>query len=516
MSNNHRNARSASSANISLQIDVDGISTTEECETLVIACDPRNLENANSKIINYSEKERALFARLGNYTFHTTLLKVKVLDRDAKHGVIFAPEPLSEMDCSVYGFRNETAKSLGLDFANYVENNWVTVYQICGEREMPPTAAEFARVLREEIQTLEWWPFDRTDVEFHETVTTPYFDHFDGTDLVGHDPWRWFALQGNNNTVFVHASTCFESVVHCWYYINRLFDAPPNGKPVFGDPSDRIVILGAGVSGILVANELRKRGYTNVKLFENTNRYGGKTHTVKKDQFGYFQKAHQIYCELGTCYLSPHYKAFIEATKEYQVGNKPIGFGGEGGTFRGIVTKGQFSEGFRTKYHVKPMEAFPDYVLMKAAQYLGENPKYKTALKYEIEAAAAIYETKYVWYFGWPDYPMPKKPPKEFLEEYGTKSFGAYLDDNHMGILKGIMQYAYSVQGYGPVEEIPAYYGLIWITPDILLAALEGGANTTLITAWSRGWGDLWDQMTVGMDITLNAVTKSIDRKLQS
>ncbi|WP_368344484.1 FAD-dependent oxidoreductase [Pelagovum sp. HNIBRBA483] len=499
---------------IELDVSIDGRTEKIACDTLVIACEPRNLRTK----ISYSDDEVALLSSLHNFTFHTSLLKVKVKDRQMKHGVIFAAEPLSKMRGHIYGFRNETAKSLGLDFANSVEYNWVTVYQLFGETTTPPTEDDFRKLLAEEIAQLSWWPFERSCDGLQETVLTPYFDHFHGDQLVNQNPWNWHKIQGDNNTIYVHAATCFESVVHCWYYINWLFEGHDGGRAIFPeDKSTSIVILGAGPSGLLTAEALKHRHYTNVRVLENTNRIGGKTHTVPVKQYGNLGKATTLYCELGTCYLSPHYDKFVKKMHHYLDGNTQIGFGGEDGTFRGILTEGQFSEHFRKTYDPPKMMPFPKYVLYKAADWLNVSPSHTTVIEDAIKAAAVNYERLYWEYFdeAWfsgPHYPMPAEPPADFLRDYGHKSFEQFLIENHMGVLLGIMQYAYSVQGYGTLNDIPAYYGLLWITPDIIAKAQAGDGKTTLITAWSRGWGDLWEQMSAHLDITLNAETTHIRR----
>ena len=80
----------------------------KEFALLVIACDPRCLIG----ICDYTDDEIAIFNELVNFTFHTTLLKVKVdLAKPQQHGVIFAPTPLDRLDGSVYGFRTNLPRN---------------------------------------------------------------------------------------------------------------------------------------------------------------------------------------------------------------------------------------------------------------------------------------------------------------------------------------------------------------------------------------------------------------------
>jgi hypothetical protein len=80
---------------------------------------------------------------------------------------------------------------------------------------------------------------------------------------------------------------------------------------------------------------------------------------------------------------------------------------------------------------------------------------------------------------------------REFRVPRSSKTFAQHLDDNGMGALTGYLMYAYQVQGYGDLDKIPAYYDLVWITPDM---ATPFG-TTSGVTAWQKGWEDVWDQM---------------------
>ena len=105
---------------------------------------------------------------------------------------------------------------------------------------------------------------------------------------------------------------------------------PRLGISLPADKSARIAVLGAGPRGMLFAHRLQGLGYTGVQIFESTDRFGGKTHTVTMDQpkppvlpIGV---PHSTACELGTCYLSPTYDDMANALKAFMVGNIRTGF----------------------------------------------------------------------------------------------------------------------------------------------------------------------------------------------
>jgi len=505
-------------ANVEIEYRVDGgITQYLSADYLVIACDPGKLITK----VNYSSLETELFKRMVNFTFHTTLLKVKRRTKPA-HGVIFAPSRLEEMRGWIYGYRNETGKAFGQNVANEMDENLVTVYQIVKSMENPPTKEKFLQYLNHYIAELDWWPYG-TDYEVLDQVTTPYFDHFEQENLDLHLPWTYLGIQGMNHTAFVHASTCFESALHCWLYINLLFDPEgPSGNNRAGLPQDklsRILILGAGVSGLLAANKLRDLGYSNVKILEKTDRYGGKTHTVPKDAPSPPHGAQETICELGTCYLSPAYDEMVKDLAKFttDVGNRQIGFGGPGGSFRGIITEGQFSG----KFPVPPVITYPEYILLKAADETGMPPpfgpdKQKNAKAIQDKLADDLYAycLEHERIMG-RQKPMPLTPPEPDLHTTLAVSFLDFLRANNWQSLVGLMQYGYSVQGYGPLAEIPAYYGLIWITPDVarqIAKEFRHPSDKDIVTAWSLGWGDVWYHMQQGMDITYMADAYSIHR----
>ena len=73
--------------------------------------------------------------------------------------------------------------------------------------------------------------------------------------------------------------------------------------------NDKIAIVGAGSAGVHMAYLLKKAGFKNVKIFEETSRIGGKCHTVS------YRGANH---DLGAVFLAPNYeKNVIELVKKY-------------------------------------------------------------------------------------------------------------------------------------------------------------------------------------------------------
>jgi hypothetical protein len=476
---------------------------------LVIACDPRNLIG----ICDYSEAEIESFKEFSNYTFHTTLIKVQVPAAPQSHAVIFAPSPLEAMNGQIYGYRNESAKQFGLAKSNTMTHNLVTVYQLA---DSPLSEKEFQARLRAQLKTLSWWPYGQ-DFEIRTSVTTPYFDHFGGQSLKEGLPWTILNRQGQKQTLLVHGSTCFESALHCWTYANLMLNHIPGAKRALPKNSDApIAVLGAGVSGILFATRLKRLGYSNVDVLENTDRYGGKTHTIIEDGPYPVGSREKTVCELGTCYLSPAYAPMIDWLGRLNVleGNRQIDFTQGDKAFRGIVTAGELP----SRFNVASVIDYGDYVVLKAEAmlYLTDSPSNRDLAKDAIALALGEYTFLQIEYMGW-EMPMPLNPPPDSLLSH---TFMGYLRDRLMLSLVGILQYGYEVQGYGPLESISVYYGMTWITPAITAAILwdawgdARGKQVPVVTAWTKGWGDVWKQMVEkqGLNITYSAETTSITR----
>ena len=74
-------------------------------------------------------------------------------------------------------------------------------------------------------------------------------------------------------------------------------------------PSDRVCIVGAGPSGIHMALMLKRRGYTDLTIYEKTGRVGGKSYDINY---------RGVPNPLGTSFLEPSYfDNFVPLAREY-------------------------------------------------------------------------------------------------------------------------------------------------------------------------------------------------------
>ena len=534
---------------VSLTVSIDGgAPVTKTCDLLVVACDPRTLRKTCR--ITYTAAEQAVFSSLQNFTFHTTLVKVKVPATKPTFGIILKPQAIEDMCGHVSGYRNESAKEFTLETANGMAENLVTVYQLQGPMATPWTNEEFMQNLTDTLGSLPWWPYPDYEVVTDASgapvaLGTPYFDHFDHAGLAAKMPWNYIDVQGTGNTIYVHGSTCFESVLQCWQYGGMLLDnRDAIGWTLPDDPAARIIVLGAGPSGLMFAHRLHEMGYSNVEILESTDRIGGKTHTVTYDLPT--PNGQSTPCELGTCYLSPAYDAMAKhfANCGFMDGNirdgmylNPSHKDPKSHSIRGMVIEDQF-DGVKLPSHlVDAATACMDYIYYVPFKgYYEANKPFTNPARWldgfnadgvQLEIALKLleYNALLMRYLGL-NLPMPLTAPQALLDA-NYSSFYDFLEKNDLLILTGLLEYAYSVQGYGPLDRISAYYGMIWISIPLTLATLASSVGLTDepgVTVLSKGWLDIWKQMANALQdpgktktkptvtITRNAKVTVIDR----
>lgn len=121
---------------------------------------------------------------------------------------------------------------------------------------------------------------------------------------------------------------------------------------------------------------------------------------------------------------------------------------------------------------------------------------------------------------------VPVKDLKKACRNVFNTTFAAFLDENDMEELKSVFIYGYQVQGYGTIDRIPAYYGMIWMTPAVLTGSIRQLFNPTAaaskrgtVNVVSTGWGTLWEKI-VEKDlkgkIVLEANISAIDRVMSN
>ncbi|CAD7700836.1 unnamed protein product, partial [Ostreobium quekettii] len=88
-----------------------------------------------------------------------------------------------------------------------------------------------------------------------------------------------------------------------------------------------------------------------------------------------------------------------------------------------------------------------------------------------------------------------------------------------VGAVRGLFTYMYEVQGYGDLEEIPAYYGMVWMTTEVIDGVLTSKLPKTrqpdAVFAFSEGWLTLWNKMVekdrlhIVKNVAISRITRS-------
>ena len=148
------------------------------------------------------------------------------------------------------------------------------------------------------------------------------------------------------------------------------------------------------------------------------------------------------------------------------------------------------------------------------------------------------------------EFSMPNKPSDENLARMDM-TFEEFLLTNDMVALSAFLSFAHAAQGYGYISSIPAFYGLWWVSPELLNGYIQMSMHQQIeeICAWSsdnwlmkefvrqitkmfvggdaaqvyrtttmlpEGYGKIWPTIAAhhDLDIRYNTNIASIDRQL--
>jgi len=106
--------------------------------------------------------------------------------------------------------------------------------------------------------------------------------------------------------------------------------------------------------------------------------------------------------------------------------------------------------------------------------------------------------------FGRYDGQLPPRPSVRTLQAISI-SFLSWLEKNQLQILIPIFRLFQSAQGYGYLETVPAFYGLMWNTPEVIDIAIEQmrgrGKGAKLI---KKGMSQLIQSFEQGLDAEIH------------
>mmetsp|Transcript_4496 Transcript_4496/g.10458 ORF Transcript_4496/g.10458 Transcript_4496/m.10458 type:complete len:549 (+) Transcript_4496:69-1715(+) len=497
---------------------------TQVFELLVVACDPRDLT-----IENRTDLEKRVNDALTSFVFKTSLFSAKRNNEDP-YAVRFHPARLDRGDGSVYGFRDEVRARVNAkvleEEPKEPNNTLVVAYQFSNQpfpRNASDLKKEVARLdgLVEEAFESEPWLKPVTREKKLDGLHADYFPHFENPALEEGLPWQILESQGSNSTLYTSSFCSFESVVHIFEYLEMLMANIFISESLPKAMDAPILIVGAGPAGLLSARKLKKMGYTNITILEKSDRFGGKTKTVKKEITLASGAKATIPCELGTCYLSPGYDSVLHLFEEYDAGRNFVLDSRGDRPLRAIVDVDLARDDEEKATGINMGE----WIDRKSGSLGGGIWETLADTFADAKAGVAIYRYNSLHrsIFGYVANhdlrPIPARRPDASLFK---QTFNEFLIAEGLEILTAPFTYAYEVQGYGNIENIPAYYGLVWLTPEVLsgvakaavLSTVQPGGNHGSVFATTQGWGTLWEKMVAKeeFNIIYNVTISSLSR----
>jgi len=233
--------------------------------------------------------------------------------------------------------------------------------------------------------------------------------------------------------------------------------------------SPRIGIVGAGPGGLSLARLLTDRGFADITVLEKNPRVGGKSLTVHHEGIGH---------ELGTCYVADGYKTCEKWMKEAGMEQHPLRHHFIYDSTGELIDFKDFVEG-------------PVGLLGTGAQ----------AIKY-----ARAWEKFHAWDIR--GGPREGRDERDHLfRDEVARPFGHWLADRGLDAIARFAMRTMTIMGYGPLDRVPALYGLRWNVPSLLLSAVK-----LTVTEPIPGWQHLWTYLASHLDVRLGHVISKVER----
>lgn len=236
----------------------------------------------------------------------------------------------------------------------------------------------------------------------------------------------------------------------------------------------RIAIVGAGPAGVHLASRLKQLGYMNLTLLERTGRVGGKSYTIYLDENG--QECTQsvaagegtvdttscVAHEVGSCFLHNGYRTVRNLIEEYRLTPEvePVG-------------RAVFSRYAADKWHAEELSRYIEHFVLEVVNNGSVGVPFWARMNDALTVIAALldavegYNELHKEIFGNVEFSMAERPSIDKLRRINM-TFSEFLTSNHLHALVGFLEIAQTAQGYGYIQSIPAFYGLSWVTPELL------------------------------------------------
>lgn len=259
-------------------------------------------------------------------------------------------------------------------------------------------------------------------------------------------------------------------------------DAAPSGSI----PRDaRIVIVGAGPSGLSTGHFLRKHGYRNVTILERHRRVGGQCRTVTE---------HQRAFDLGATFVSPDFREVKRLARD--VGAELESFGGAEG-----MTIDPASRTIRIcdlMEYVVGSKSWVEHLrfLRRCRRYAWKRFGLRRLFRDSDWSAAVAGRSDL------------------------KKSFAEWLRENRLSGLSRLFEIPLTAFGYGSLDELPASYGLRYMSIRAFLATLLTAVpisrylpRSLVCGCFRQGYQRFWERLAWDLDVRLNVRIDRIERR---
>ncbi|MCE9606046.1 MAG: FAD-dependent oxidoreductase [Planctomycetia bacterium] len=251
------------------------------------------------------------------------------------------------------------------------------------------------------------------------------------------------------------------------------------------DRDAKIAIVGAGPSGLSTAHFLRQHGFRNVTILERHNRVGGQCRTVTE---------HQLAFDLGATFVSPDFHEVKRLARE--VGAELESFGGADG-----MTFDPANKSIRLRKLIEYFVGSTSWIdflrfLGLCGRYVRKRFRLRRLFR-DSDWSADVVERNDL-----------------------KKSFARWLSDNGLIGLSRLFEIPLTAFGYGSLDELPAAYGLRYMTLRAFLATLLTVApgsrflpRALVCSCFRQGYQRFWERVAWDLDVRLNARIERIERR---